>query len=537
MRWLTLLVVVLWVTLWTADVGTAMARARIERAAPAPNAVLSQSPRQIEIVFSEELEARFREIAVWNAGGRRVETGPLRASGGQRRALALDVPTLADATYTVSWKTFSAIDGQTAAGSYRFAVGVGQSPEASTLTAATQDGASPEWVFAVIRWLTYLSTAVLIGVVPYVCWIAAPVLRSAPSVGAASRRLAAVAAAVAIVVGVLGLVVQAMHASGPASFAALGTYLAALLTTRYGQLWLDRMVMTMILALLVGWGRIDKPSRRPHRLLAVLAAVGILGALILNGHAAATQTDQALAMALALVHLVGMAVWVGGLAHLLPATLVLTRDRRPGNAQVLGRLIDRFTPFATVSVVALVGSGLYQSLVQVQSFEALVVTPYGQTLVWKLGLLALMLVVGLLKTVVMPARIRMISDPVQDRRAVPIAVPLRWLIGAEVALGVLVLAMTGLLWSQEPAREALARMTGIVDVTEPVDDLHVRLTVSMPTAGVSAFVAAQQDAGDGHRSTLRSTCQSTDPGRSTAWSDETAVTMSCGPSGRTAEKS
>jgi methionine-rich copper-binding protein CopC len=223
MRPLSLLGMALWLVLWLVGVGSAAAHANLERASPASNAVLNESPREVQILFSEEPEPRFSEIALYDASGRRVETGPLRVLANQPRALAIDVPALPDSTYTVSWKTLSAVDGHTAAGAYTFAIGVGQVPGAPTLPATAEDTTARDWPSAAVRWLTYLSAAILVGAVPFISWIARPVATGAPGILATSRRLAMASAIVAVIVGVVGLTVQASRAASVGLVEALGS--------------------------------------------------------------------------------------------------------------------------------------------------------------------------------------------------------------------------------------------------------------------------------------------------------------------------
>jgi copper transport protein len=507
MRPTLLLGVALWLLLWTVGVGSASAHANLERSSPSSNAVLPQAPRQILIVFSEEPEPRFSEIAVYQASGAPVEAGPLHPLPGQPRTYAVDLPALPDGPYTVAWKTLSAVDGHTAAGAYTFAVGVGQTPGAPSLPVAATAETSLDWPEAAIRWLTYLGTAVLVGAVPFSAFVAGPSFRSRPGLGRASRRVALAAAGLVLVVGPLGLVVQAAGASGVSPLAAIGGPTAALLGTRYGLLWLARMGLVVGLALLIGRGTLETSRARPRVLLALLVAGAILATLSLNSHAAAMQVDTTLALGLDWVHLAGMATWLGGLVQLLTVALVLARQGGAGRRQLLGRLVGDFSPFATWSVVALLGSGLYQAVVQVSSLAALTETPYGQSLLWKLGLVVPMLALGLVNTAIIRPRLAAgrraagvqttvgtQGDPA-EARAVRAARLFSWTVGAEVLAGVLVLAATGLLTTQEPAREALARMPQLFDASQRADDLRVRLRIAPPAAGLATFTVALQEPG------------------------------------------
>lgn len=104
-----------------AHIRPASAHASIVTAAPAVNAVVTESPKQIRATFKEQLQLG-SSLSLIDANKQNVETGkavidPTDASG---RTLVADVPvTLAAGKYTVSWKTLS-VDGHTEKGTYAF---------------------------------------------------------------------------------------------------------------------------------------------------------------------------------------------------------------------------------------------------------------------------------------------------------------------------------------------------------------------------------------------------------------------------------
>jgi copper transport protein len=90
------------------------------------------------------------------------------------------------------------------------------------------------------------------------------------------------------------------------------------------------------------------------------------------------------------------AIWMGGLLGFAVALFsgplgALTADRR---AKLRERSVRRFSKVATTAVVVLASTGLYAILLHVPDPQALVVTPYGRTLLVKLGLLTFVLAIG-----------------------------------------------------------------------------------------------------------------------------------------------
>ena len=116
-----------------------------------------------------------------------------------------------------------------------------------------------------------------------------------------------------------------------------------------------------------------------------LAFTGIAaGALGMAGHAGASLDHINAVNAMAL-HLIAVAVWAGGL--LVIALLV---PRLPDD--VLATTIQRFSPWALASVVALAFSGFLSALIRLSSWADLVSTGYGLVVLAKaLGLIVLAL--------------------------------------------------------------------------------------------------------------------------------------------------
>src|SRR5256885_2384029 len=96
---------------------------------PAAGATLAHSPAQVVITFTEQPDAGLSSIRVLDASGRALTQARPQAVTGRPSTLKVDVPTLANGVYTVSWRTVSKVDGHLGAGSYSF--GVGQAPGAA----------------------------------------------------------------------------------------------------------------------------------------------------------------------------------------------------------------------------------------------------------------------------------------------------------------------------------------------------------------------------------------------------------------------
>ena len=135
------------------------------------------------------------------------------------------------------------------------------------------------------------------------------------------------------------------------------------------------------------------------------------------------------------VHLIGVAVWLGGLVFM--AVVVLPR-RRPEELRVL---LPRFSSVAFTAVSAMVVAGAVMVLRVAPKVTELPQTGYGRMLLLKLGFVALLLVAA------QQAR------GFTERRLVSGATRLRPLliaVGVELVLAVVILSSTSVLAGRVP---------------------------------------------------------------------------------------
>ena len=110
-----------------------------------------------------------------------------------------------------------------------------------------------------------------------------------------------------------------------------------------------------------------------------MLALGLVGATAATGHPVAGPWP-ALALLVAMVHVAAMSVWLGGLVGL---TSGLLRPDTPPDELAGG--LARFSRLAFGSVVALVVSGIVQTVREVASPTALTSTAYGRILMVKIA--------------------------------------------------------------------------------------------------------------------------------------------------------
>lgn len=428
----------------------AAAHAFLQSSSPAENSTVTEAPAEVRMTFTEPLERLYTKAALFDVQGRPIATEDAYI-GDQPNELILPLPEdLANGTYTVQWRNISAADGHPETGFFAFTVGPAGTaiipsppPTIDTASGGTTLGSAG-------RWLTFAGLTAAIGALAGWLWVVRPAMLEMPvtvhrSIGRRLRRLALGGVAVAGLGSLLLLVGQATAGGGGLGLGAIGDLL---IDTRFGHLWLARMVLLGGLAAVLMPGALwcePVPRRRATTALAVggLALVPIS----LNSHAAAQPTGVPAAVAADWLHLAAAAVWIGGLMALI-AGFVLTRGV-PGTQRqrAYATAIPRFSTLAIIAVVTLSLTGLYASVLHVGTPRALLETAYGRALVIKLLLILPLLVLGALNLrVIGPAMLRRPRARFHFARAIM----------AETLLGVAILLVVGVLTGLPPGRDALA---------------------------------------------------------------------------------
>jgi methionine-rich copper-binding protein CopC len=102
--------------------GAVSAHPRLKTASPAPDAVLSASPRSIHITFGEGLIGKFSDMDVIDQAGKKADLGPSALNPRNNKELVAAVRTpLAPGAYTVNWRAVGD-DTHHVSGHYSFQV-------------------------------------------------------------------------------------------------------------------------------------------------------------------------------------------------------------------------------------------------------------------------------------------------------------------------------------------------------------------------------------------------------------------------------
>lgn len=291
---------------------------------------------------------------------------------------------------------------------------------------------------APLRWLSYLSAAVLIGAAVFLLAVWRPA--AGPDEDRALVEILRIAVRGAGVVLLLSsfvlILVQAAYAADVGLRAALGQPLLDILGTYSGRAWIARFVLVLGV-LVTGWTL--SPRFEDRRWWVILAGgLGVLLTFSLVSHAS-TARHAALSIGVDWVHLVATTAWIGGLVALTAGIVVLRR--RSGSTDAQARVVRRFSGLAVTCVVLLAFTGLYGATQHFSAVGSLFTTTYGRVLLVKLALFGILLLFGAANRLVLMPRM---AVPGVWVRALMYTVP------AEVAVGTALLFVVGVLTSIMP---------------------------------------------------------------------------------------
>ncbi|MCX5606774.1 MULTISPECIES: copper resistance protein CopC [unclassified Streptomyces] len=406
---LVLVLAALLATLFTAA-APASAHAALTASDPKDGAVVATAPAQVTLSFSEQVALGDDSIRVLDPQGKRVDTGELRdmCSGNTIRYGTALHSGLPNGTYTVAWQAVSA-DSHPISGAFTFSIGA---PSATDVTLPTgQAGGGPVGIaYGIARYAAYAGFTVLVGGAAFIllCWRR----------GAAEQPLQklVVRAWVTLTAATLAMLVLRAPYTGSGKFADVFDLegLKAVLETKTGASLISRLLLlgaaALFIAVLFGvYARQqgsaateedaeegatkdaeedgDTEARDTSDLTfglgigGAVVAAGIAATWALSEHAS-TGVQPGIAMPADILHLLAVATWLGGLAALLVAL-----HKIPG---IERSAVRRFSQVAFVSVLVLAVTGVYQSWRQLGSWSALTGTSYGQLLLLKVGLVAVL---------------------------------------------------------------------------------------------------------------------------------------------------
>ncbi|MFI7628643.1 copper resistance CopC/CopD family protein [Microbispora rosea] len=481
----------------------AYAHAYLLESTPVDGQVLASPPAEVRLRFDEAVSLGRRSIQLLDPTGKELAIGAAEYADGKADTARASLPRdLAEGTYVVSWRVTS-VDSHVVSGAFSFSVG---HPSATAALVEQDTGRVVPVVAAVGRAVAYLGVALALGGGVFVAglWPGGRDDRRGRRV--VWSGFAVLAAGTAVV-----LLAQGPYADGRPLTAVFDPgLLGATLSTRLGHALLARLVLVVVLGVvfLIVVGRPspvtvpepadsdtaraettpavpadsettpavppDPETTRPVTTRAepagvarrtVLPAVAVVGAIAMT--LTWTLADHAqsgaqiwLAVPATSLHLLAMALWLGGLVTLAVCVLAPAGRRDPALLS-LEPALPRFSRLALLCFTVIAVTGLYLSWRQVGTWGALGATGFGRLLLGKLAVVLGVLALASGARRFVQRRDRAGRAPQDLGAAVR---RLRRSVAGEVVLGVVVVSITAVLVDTAPARTSYAPP---VDTTVP----------------------------------------------------------------------
>ena len=457
----------LWLFLLTPAAG---AHALLVSSSPAANSPLSQSPHQLLLTFSEAVDPKLSFVNVMDSSGHPA-AGVSKAQGVAGKGTQLRVTVSSPLTrgvYTVTWQTVSSVDGHVATGSFPFGIGVAA---VGSKVAVSTPAHSSAWLSAAGdagHWLLYIGLTLLVGAASTIVLV----------LGGRRPAGSLLLLRLSWLLSLMGVVTMFFVERALVHAPSLSALVSSAVGTKLVVLGGFVLVACGVSVLIVGL----RPARWPLVAVGVIAAVAML-LHVWSGHADGASPYRPLILIEQWVHFVAIGAWVGGLVWLLLGL-------RGQEAADRAAAVRRFSRIATLGIGAVVLTGVLRSISEVGSFGNLIHTTFGITLLIKLGLFALLALLGAVNHFRLVPRLSHGDGALR---------PFAWTSRGEVMLAAGILVVAGSLSGLAPAASvaAAAKAQAPHQMTATASDyattVKVHLTATPGTVGQNSFVAAVND--------------------------------------------
>ena len=439
----------------------AWAHAGLVRTEPSASKTVNSPPPRVLLTYTEPIEARFAIVSVTDASGAQVTSGPPQSAPGAPQTLITPLRRVPEGWYLVFWRVISA-DGHPVRGAFTFAVGPNAGPPPQFRVPSLSETATTTRLL-ISRWVVFLSLLTTLGLFVLRALVARPVVRV---VSGCSLRPLSIAFGAALAVALAAIPVYVLLATAQFTLRSafdLGAIIPAARASAFGR---DYLELELVLALFglaafiaLVLDRPERPQRSVVELVALPAALLAGGAALvlpaLAGHAG-QKSPRGLALPLDVAHLGAASIWLGGLIGLLVFWLSVGAK---GRITALAYVVPRFSAVAFCSVLALVGTGVGQSFLELPTLASLWQTSYGKALLVKIALLfAALLLAGVNLARTKP---RLQAAGARPALGPSAAVLLRRLVEGEIVFVAAAVFAAAVLTSLAPPATALARVKNI----------------------------------------------------------------------------
>lgn len=440
----------------------AAAHAMLIDTAPRDGAVLQKMPDALTLRFNEPVSPITVRLFGPHGGTIALPVAPRAADQEIIQPLPSNLPSGA---YLVSFRVVSA-DAHPIGGSFMFTVGAADA--STSLSRGDEARRADWWQFAAMMNRFVGLLALLTAAGGGLCLALVFHGKAPPGSPIMRQILFGGAVAIAASIVALGLTGGWMMAAPAASLLDSATWRLG------GATPIGWRAGVSILGLLLLAAGLARPQRAWGWCLCVIGPLIATSSIALSGHAAALDPSWPTQAALAL-HAAAAAFWIGSLVPLR----AVVRHMPSCDA---ARTLRRFSSLAIPAVMLLALAGAGMAIAQIRTFDALLGTAYGWILLFKLGFVAMMLVLA--------ARNRRRLTPMLAAGHAAAVQALQATIRTEFGLAAVVLLLTAILAHTAPGMPAPKNHHGLHEaepaVAITVESRGRRLALSVTPASVGA---------------------------------------------------
>ena len=446
----------------------ASAHALLRDSTPKDGELLDAPPTEVVMDFTEPPDLGLSEITVLDADGQAVQTSDLERAPGKGNRVRLTLPEIGEGVYTVTWRVLSRVDGHVTGGAFSFGVGVESTavPTGGSGGSTVVEVPRPSALSVIGRWGFYWGLALLLGgAVAWLFVFRGPVRRG---------RALAVIAWILAVAGLVGMFL--------AERSSVGVSTGALLASERGKLLIARALALGFAGLGVAFLLVRRS--RPAAVALGVTTVAAMAIHAYAGHAGAAESWRWLKLGTQWVHIVAVAIWVGGLVWLLLGTWGRESEER---AQAVGR----FSFLAGFALAGVAATGALRAIQELGwSPGRLFDTGFGLTVVAKSALFGGLILLGAYN------RFRVVPALAAGARRLG---TLRRTVSGEITLATGVFGVTGIMAGLAPPTQYAAVTAPpspdqvVVSGNDFAQTVRVRLTAQPGTPGPNTFDVRIED--------------------------------------------
>ncbi|MBA2395131.1 MAG: copper resistance protein CopC [Ktedonobacteraceae bacterium] len=388
------------------------AQAVLLRSDPIQNAALNSTPTRVRIWFSDNLNPSNSTASVVNSANQRIDLNNAHISATDSHEIDVALqPLLVPGTYSVLWTTQSADDGSVLRGSFLFSITEpnGTVPKANgSLPGLSNPGLfdGPTFFNFMMVTLIDLGTIFWVGAQLWRIFVLHLTEQQSDAQETIEKqaeirfdRQFSFPLLALLLLANIGLIIgQAFTLTdGNSAQSFAPTMLVSLVTNgSFGTYWTMREVV-ILLALLLGIIT-DTLKKMPHPVTKMLSwlnlilSMALLLALTLSGHEAAGDIPG-YTVIIDWLHLLAASLWIGGLLYISIIYLPVLKQRAfLEGARSLITTLPHYSALAITGILILLVTGPFDAATRMNTFDQLITTEYGHTLIVKSLLVAALII-------------------------------------------------------------------------------------------------------------------------------------------------